>query len=152
MLTPVILNTCWLFFAHIFVSLHFYKYQYWLWTFSKQKKNKISQNDSDDSPPPILSYSIECSTILKPLRILPLTHFHQPLCHFNIYSSQATSSTYIQCSFLEENKKQQLPKQTEPHMQVPTWKIPTIIIIKEKEKKNSNGNRKRRTYLRASFL
>ena len=35
---PVILYTCWLFFAHIFVFLHFYKYQYWLWTFSKQKK------------------------------------------------------------------------------------------------------------------
>ena len=55
-----------------------------------------------------MPYSIDCSTILKPLRILPLTHFHQPLCHFNIYSSQATSSTDIQCSFLEQKILKQL--------------------------------------------
>ena len=70
-------------------------------TFNKQKKKKhfgylhhhrYIHNDSDDSPHPILPYCIECSRILKPLRIPRLTHFHQPLCHFNIYSPQSTSS------------------------------------------------------------
>ena len=43
-------------------------------------------------------------------------------------------------STLEENKKQQLPKQTEPHVQVPTWKFQTIIVIKKK-KANRNGKK-----------
>ena len=127
MLTLAILNTCWLFFAHIFVSLHFYKYQYWLWTFSKQKKKKISHNDSDDSPPPILPYSIECSTILKPLRILPLTHFHQPLCHFNIYSLQATSSADIQCSFLEQKILKQLRECLQSYRLTQPRQAPVLI-------------------------
>ena len=55
--------------------------------------HRYIHNDSDDSPHPILSCCIECSRILKPLCISQLTHFHQPLCHFNIYSPQSTSST-----------------------------------------------------------
>ena len=54
--------------------------------------HRYIHNDSDDSPHPILSCCIECSRILKPLCISQLTHFHQPLCHFNIYSPQSTSS------------------------------------------------------------
>ena len=64
------------------------------------RHHRYIHNDSHDSPPPILPYCIECSTILKPLRIPPLQHFHQSLCHCNIYSPQTTSSANIQCSFL----------------------------------------------------
>ena len=64
------------------------------------RHHRYIHNDSHDSPPPILPYCIECSTILKPLHIPQLTHFHQPLCHCNIYSPQTTSSANIQCSFL----------------------------------------------------
>ena len=74
-----------------------------------------------------MPYSIECSTILKPLRILPLTHFHQPLCHFNIYSSQATSSTDIQCSFLEQKILKQLRECLQSYRLTQPRQVPVLI-------------------------
>ena len=108
LLTPVILNTCWFFlliylFPCIFININITCGH----SVNKKKKyfgclhhHRYIQNDSDDSSHPILPYCIQCSRILKPLRIPRLTHFHQPLCHFNIYSPQSTSSANIQSSFL----------------------------------------------------
>ena len=53
--------------------------------------HRYIHNDWYDSPYPIFPCCIECSTILKFVRIVGLIHFHQPLCHFNIYSPQSTS-------------------------------------------------------------
>jgi len=99
LVTPVILNISWFFlfiylFSCIFININVAS-GHWI---NKEKYfgclhyHRYIHNDWYDSPYPIFACCIECLTILKFVRIAGLIHFHQPLCHFNIYSPLSTSS------------------------------------------------------------